>query len=109
MKKILCFLLVLMLLCTPILLVACDNDVEEDSPVAVVMHKVTIKVETVRYEFEVAHGDVIGDFEERVDANFAYVLVYDYYLDLNYTNAWDLYRDPVLCNITLYGKRKSFL
>lgn len=108
MKKSLCILLVLVLLCTPILLVACNNDVDDDSPAAVVMHKVTIKVETVRYEFEVAHGEVIGDFTERANANFVYVLGYDYFLDLNHSNAWDLYRDVVLCDITLYGKMKDF-
>lgn len=108
MKKSLCILLVLVLLCTPILLVACDNDVDDDSPVAVEMHKVTIKVKGINQvvEFEVEDGGIIGDFTTYTENTlFTLVSDYYYYTDWNCTKEWDLFRDRVYTDMTLYGER----
>lgn len=106
MKKSLCILLVLVLLCTPILLVACDNDVEDDIPVAVEMHKVTIRVQNVNkvIEFEIEDGGIIGDFTTYTDSFYTLVALYNYYTDWSCTKEWDLFRDRVYTDMTLYGK-----
>lgn len=109
MKKSLCILLVLVLLCTPILLVACNNDVDDDSPVAVEMHTVTIRIKGIDlYEFEVEDGGIIGDFTTYTENSLStFVANYYYYTDMNCTKEWDLFRDRVYTDMTLYGVRAT--
>lgn len=102
MKKSLCILLVLVLLCTPILLVACNET--EDVP-AVEKHKVIIICNLkVRVEIEVEHGGIIGDFTTYTGIDSVFVARWNYYTDNQHTREWDLFRDKVYTDMTLYGK-----
>ena len=105
MKKSLCLILVAILLCSVVMLVACNE--EQSNVPQKEMH--TIKIHIVggssSLSFEVEHGKVIGDFSQYTDHSNSIVIKYNLYTDITCTNKWDLYHDVVLSDVTLFAKR----
>ena len=100
MKKCLCLILVAILLCSVVMLVACNDETEPTE-----YH--TIKIicnANVTKTIKVKDGEVIGDFTKTTNLSDKFVARWSYYTDSTFTKEWDLFRDKVYTDMTLYGK-----
>ena len=106
MKKSLCLILVAILLCSSLMLVACNE--ETDDVPEKEMHTITIIILNSgggSVSFEVEHGRVIGDFSKYTNHSYYLVTRNNFYTDATCTNKWDLYHDLVLSDVTLFAKK----
>lgn len=94
MKRTFIFLTIVILLFCFVFLTSCQND---EAPSAPVMHKVKIGSKV----YEVADGETLAPKLTTYQKSLSY------YTSKTGSIEWDIYRDPVTCDITLYARKTS--